>query len=48
VDWKDLPATNTLAYYEHFQIQGVTSFITFGTGVNIIKLFYLLINTDIK
>jgi len=31
--------TNTLAYYKHSLIKAVKSFITLGSGVNVVKLF---------
>jgi hypothetical protein len=43
VGWKGLPGTNTLAYYELSQIRYVNGFITLGPGVNLIKLFTVVI-----
>ncbi len=39
VGWNGLPGTNTLAYYEHLTITSIKSFIRFGPGANVIKLF---------
>ncbi len=36
--WKDLPVTNTLAYWKYFQISAVKSFITLIPGANAMKL----------
>jgi hypothetical protein len=33
LSWKDLPGTNTLAYYEYWQRKDLKSFITFGPNL---------------
>jgi len=35
--WKDLPGTNTLAYYEHLYNMDVKSFILLGPGLNLTR-----------
>jgi hypothetical protein len=39
--WKGLSVTNTLAYYQHWQITAVKSFITSSPRANVLKLFSL-------
>jgi hypothetical protein len=39
IDWKSLPMTNIVAYYENLQITEDKSFIKSGPGANVIKLF---------
>jgi hypothetical protein len=39
LDWKGLPQTNTLAYYENSKIRVVKCFVTLAPGVKPIKLF---------
>ncbi len=39
IGWKGLPATRTLAYYEHYESTALKGFITLSSGPKIIKLF---------
>ncbi len=38
IGWMGQPGTNTLAYYKHWKITEVKSFITLCPGANVIKL----------
>jgi hypothetical protein len=42
LDWKGLPRTNTLAYYENPEIAAVKSFIAQASGANVTKIQQLI------
>jgi hypothetical protein len=43
LDRKSLPDRDTLAYYEHWLIAAVKSFITLGPGVIILSVMFLIV-----
>jgi hypothetical protein len=42
LDWKDLLGANTLAFWEHYEIEGIKMFIALAPGVHVMSLFSFL------
>ncbi len=44
LDWKRLPMTNTLDYYNHLQIMAVKSFITLALEPGLVTIIFVKIS----